>query len=148
MGFVHLHVHSYYSFLDGVSSLDRLLGRASALGMSALALTDHNRLSGAIRFYRKARNVGIKPIIGAEINMESVYHLTLLCKDMGGYSNLCHLITDAHLSNQYRCPIVTKEMLGRYNGGLIALSGCSKGELLSLMLRGEIEKGETTCFTY
>jgi len=68
MGFVHLHVHSQYSFLDGASPLERILEKASALGMPALALTDHNRLSGAIRFYERARALGVKPIIGAEVD--------------------------------------------------------------------------------
>jgi error-prone DNA polymerase len=99
MGFVHLHVHSQYSFLDGASSLDRLLEKAKALGMPALALTDYNRLTGAVKFYEKARALGIKPIIGAEIDFDGGYHLTLLCTDMKGYSNLCRLLTEAHLSN-------------------------------------------------
>ena len=81
MDFIHLHVHSQYSFLDGASSLSSLLEKAKQLGMPAMALTDHNRLTGAIRFYEKAKALGIKPIIGAEINIEGGYHLTLLCKD-------------------------------------------------------------------
>ena len=76
MSFIHLHVHSQYSFLDGASTLDRLLEKAQALDMPALALTDHNRLTGAIRFYEKAKNLGIKPIIGAEVTVEGGYHLT------------------------------------------------------------------------
>jgi error-prone DNA polymerase len=86
MGFIHLHVHSQYSFLDGASSLDELLDKAVSLEMPALALTDHNRLTGVIRFYDKAKALGIKPIIGAEIDLEGGYHLTLLCKDTEGYS--------------------------------------------------------------
>ncbi len=88
MGFIHLHVHSQYSFLDGASSLESLLKKAKKLGMPAMALTDHNRLTGAVRFYEKAKALGIKPIIGAEINIEGGYHLTLLCKNQQGYSNL------------------------------------------------------------
>jgi len=78
MGFIHLHVHSQYSFLDGASSLDTLLDKAVSLEMPALALTDHNRLTGAIRFYSKARAAGIKPIIGAELDLDGGYHLTLV----------------------------------------------------------------------
>ena len=89
MGFIHLHVHSQYSFLDGASSLDGLLDKAVSLRMPALALTDHNRLTGVIRFYSKAKAVGIKPIIGAEVDLDGGYHLTLLCKNADGYSNLC-----------------------------------------------------------
>jgi len=88
MDFIHLHVHSQYSFLDGASSLDSILGKTKQLGMPAMALTDHNRLTGAVRFYEKAKALGIKPIIGAEINIEGGYHLTLLCKERQGYSNL------------------------------------------------------------
>jgi len=137
MDFVHLHVHSQYSFLDGASSLDSLLKKAKKLGMPAMALTDHNRLTGAVRFYEKARALGIKPIIGAEINVEGRYHLTLLCKDRQGYSNLCRLLTEAHLANRGKEPAVTREMLGRFNAGLVALSGCSKGEIPSAVSQGK-----------
>ena len=98
MEFVHLHVHSNYSFLDGALTLDKLLERAADFKMPAVALTDHNRITGAVRFYEKAKACGIKPIIGAEINFDGRYHLTLLCKDETGYSSLCQLLTKAHLS--------------------------------------------------
>jgi len=104
MSFVHLHVHSQYSFLDGASSLERLLEKTKSLGMTALAITDHNRLTGAVRFHEKARSMGIKPIIGAEIDLEGRYHLTLLCKDVKGYSNLCRLLTESHLANKGKPP--------------------------------------------
>jgi len=137
MDFIHLHVHSQYSFLDGASSLDSILGKAKQLGMPAIALTDHNRLTGAVRFYEKAKALGIKPIIGAEINTERGYHLTLLCKDRQGYSNLCRLLTESHLANRGKEPTATREMLGRFNDGLVALSGCSKGEIPSLVSQGK-----------
>ena len=140
MGFIHLHVHSNYSFHDGASSLDRLLDKAKSLGMPAMALTDHNRLTGAIRFYDKATALGIKPIIGAEVDVEGGYHLTLLCKDRQGYSSLCRLLTDSHLSNRGRKPEVTKETLREFCTGLIALSGCSKGEIPQLLSKGKSEE--------
>ncbi len=140
MNFVHLHVHSYYSFLDGASSPAALLERAKTLGMSSLALTDHNRLTGAIRFYDKARSSGIKPIIGAEVDLNDGYHLTLLCKDREGYRNLCHLLTEAHLLNRGKQPAVTREMLSNNHKGLIALSGCPKGEIPTLLEQGETNK--------
>jgi len=147
MGFVHLHVHSQYSFLDGASSLDRLLEKAKALGMPALALTDHNRLTGAIKFYEKARALGIKPIIGAEIDFEGGYYLTLLCKDRKGYSNLCRLLTEAHLSNRHRQSAATREMLVKFHDGLIALSGCGRGEIPFLMGKGKAKLAkEAACF--
>jgi error-prone DNA polymerase len=140
MGFSHLHVHSQYSFLDGASTLDRLLEKAKSLGMSAMALTDHNRLTGAIKFYDKAKALGIKPVIGAEIDIEGGYHLTLLCKDKAGYSNLCRILTEAHLSKQISKPYATKDVLDRFRSGLIVLSGCSRGEIPSLVERGDVEK--------
>ena len=140
MDFIHLHVHSQYSFLDGASSLDRLLEKARALGMPAMALTDHNRLTGVIRFYEKAIALGIKPITGAEVDMEGGHHLTLLCKDRRGYSSLCRLLTNAHLSNRGRKPEVSKEMLQSLCAGLIALSGCSKGEIPQLISQGKAEE--------
>ncbi|MFC1901973.1 DNA polymerase III subunit alpha [Chloroflexota bacterium] len=147
MSFVHLHVHSQYSFLDGASSLDRLLEKAADLGMPAMALTDHNRLTGAIRFYEKARALGIKPIIGAEIETEGGYHLTLLCKDRNGYISLCRLLTEAHLSNRGKPPAVTRQMLQKFSSGLIVLSGCRCGEIPVLLEQGNYEKaGETARF--
>ena len=148
MSFIHLHVHSQYSFLDGASTLDRLLEKAQALDMPALALTDHNRLTGAIRFYEKAKNSGVKPIIGAEVTIEGGYHLTLLCKDIKGYSNLCRLLTEAHLSNRGRSPQATKDALQKYGSGLIALSGCSKGEIPTLVRKGKIELARKTTRFY
>jgi len=139
MGFVHLHVHSQYSFLDGASTLDRLLEKTAGLGMSALAITDHNRLTGAVRFYDKAKALGIKPVIGAEIDMEGGYHLTLLCRNRQGYSSLCRLLTEMHLSQKGGRPAAAREMLERYRAGLIALSGCSKGEIYTLLEKGERE---------
>ena len=147
MNFIHLHVHSQYSFLDGASSLDELLDRAVILKMPTLALTDHNRLTGAIRFYDKAKALGIKPIIGVETDLEGGYHLTLLCKNNEGYSNLCRLLTQAHLSNRDRRPKVTREILRNNGSGLIALSGCSKGEIPALLSKGKCEKArEAACF--
>ncbi len=148
MAFIHLHVHSQYSFLDGASSLDELLERAIFLKMPALALTDHNRLTGAIRFYDMAKAVGIKLIIGAEVNLDGGYHLTLLCKDNEGYANLCRLLTQAHLSNRNRKPEVTREMLQKHGSGLIALSGCSKGEIPTLLSEGKREEAKETAGFY
>jgi error-prone DNA polymerase len=148
MGFIHLHVHSQYSFLDGASSLDELLDKAASLGMPALALTDHNRLTGAIRFYSKARAAGIKPIIGAELDLAGGYHLTLLCKNAEGYSNLCRLITQSHLSNRDRKPEATGEMLRNHSSGLIALSGCGKGEIPVLVAQGKRDKAEEAARFY
>jgi len=148
MPFIHLHVHSPYSFLDGASSLDRLLKKAKKLNMPALALTDHNRLTGAVRFYDKARALDIKPIIGAEVDLENGHHLTLLCRDGTGYSNLCQLLTAAHLSNTVGKPAATDDMLVEYHKGLIALSGCSRGKILSLIAAGQTDHARQTAGFY
>ncbi len=107
--------------------------------MPALAITDHDRLTGAIKFYEKARALGIKPIIGVEVTLDGGYHLTLLCKDKKGYSGLCRLLTEAHLTNKGKKPAATKEMLARFHDGLIALSGCNRGELPVLIAKGKID---------
>ncbi|UCB43353.1 MAG: DNA polymerase III subunit alpha [Dehalococcoidales bacterium] len=147
MSFIHLHVHSPYSFLDGASTIDRLLEKARALEMPVLALTDHNRLTGAIRFYEKAIVCGIKPIIGAEVNVEGDHHLTLLCKDKQGYSNLCRLLTEAHLSKRKCPPQATREALRQFRVGLIALSGCRQGEIPDLVGRCKYEEAvRAACF--
>ncbi len=148
MGFIHLHVHSPYSFLDGASTLDRLLEKAGKLNMPAMALTDHNRLTGAVRFYDKARALGIKPIIGAEVDLENCCHLTLLCKDDTGYSNLCRLLTAAHLSHPDRQPAATDDMLIENHQGLMALSGCSKGKIPSLIAAGHSEQAKQAAGFY
>jgi error-prone DNA polymerase len=147
MSFIHLHAHSPYSFLDGASTIDRLLDKAQLLDMPALALTDHNRLTGAIRFYEKAKARGVKPIIGAEVDVEDDHHLTLLCKDIQGYSSLCRLLTEAHLLNRSYLPQATRETLRRFRDGLIALSGCHQGDTPQLVARGEYEEAvRAACF--
>jgi error-prone DNA polymerase len=137
MPFVHLHVHSYYSFLDGASSPSDLVERAKHFGMPALALTDHNRLTGAIRFYDAAKKAGIKPIIGAEVDLEGGFHLTLLCKNLAGYTNLCRLLTAMHCGKQHAGAAATRSLLAAHHGGLIALSGCRRGEIPSLLCKGD-----------
>src|SRR5437588_9121315 len=141
---IHLHVHSNFSFLDGASPPDRLLRRARDLGMSALALTDHHGLYGVVRFIHAARAHGIKPIIGVEIRLRTEGpeaavanpHLLLLAKDRVGYANLCRIVTRAQLDYQDD-PQITLSDLAEHAGGLIALSGCRRGEIPSLLLSGD-----------
>jgi len=137
MAFVHLHTHSYYSFLDGAASPAGLVTKAKHFNMTALALTDHNRLTGAIRFYDCAKKAGIKPIIGAEIDISGGYHLVLLCKDATGYTSLCRLLTAMHCNRQGARPDAGRSLLAAHSRGLVALSGCTLGEIPSLLLRGE-----------
>lgn len=157
-GFVHLHVHSDFSFMDGACPIPRLVERAAELGMPAVALTDHQGLSGAVRFYRACKEAGVAPIIGCEVVVETAgiigdeeglppdarlelparvgfgrasargFHLTLLARDLGGYRNLCRLLSRTHLKGPDVDSVVTLEDLERFSGGLIGLSGCGNGE--------------------
>ena len=137
--FVHLHVHSDYSLLDGACRIDRLTDRAGELGMTALALTDHGNLFGTIDFYTTAKRKGIKPLIGCELYLaegsrldkqgrsdegRSIFHLGLLARDIGGYHNLLKLVSDAHLKGFYYRPRTDLDTLARYARGLIGFTGC------------------------
>ncbi len=137
--FVHLHVHSDYSLLDGCCRIDRLMDRAAALGMPALALTDHGNLYGAIEFYGAAKARGLKPLLGCEIYLvegsrleksgraeegKSYYHMGLLARNLTGYQNLLKLVSDAHLRGFYYRPRADFETLARHAGGLIGFTGC------------------------
>ena len=142
MQFVHLHCHSHYSLLDGLSKLDPLLERARDLKMPALALTDHGAMYGAIEFYTKAKDMGVKPIIGLEAYIAprslhdkegrsdaDYHHLTLLAQNEAGYQNLIKLTTIAHLEGFYYKPRIDLDVLKKHSEGLIALSGCQRGEI-------------------
>ena len=151
--FVHLHVHSHYSLLDGLSKIDNLVAKAAALGMDALALTDHGNLYGAIEFYQKAIKAGVKPILGMEAYVarrsrfdkvagidDKRYHLTLLAVSNEGWKNLIKLATAASLEGFYYKPRVDKELLKKYSQGLIALSGCMSGEIPQALLSDQTER--------
>ncbi|MGQ9508490.1 MAG: DNA polymerase III subunit alpha [Thermodesulfobacteriota bacterium] len=151
--FIHLHMHSQYSLLDGAIRFDDVCELARKYRMEALALTDHGNLFGAIEFYQTSIKHGIKPILGCEIYVaprsrfekkggekEGSFHLTLLVKNRTGYFNLLKLVSLAHLEGFYYKPRVDKELLERYHEGLIALSGCPKGEIPSFVARGEMKQ--------
>ncbi len=133
MPYAELHCHSYYSFHDGASSLEELLARAKDLCYRALAVTDHDNLCGAMRFARLARSLEVPGIIGTEMTLKGGGHLTLLVKDSRGYRNLCRLITAAHASGERYEPELDSALLPAHAEGLIALSGCPKGELAQLI---------------
>jgi len=145
--FVHLHLHSEYSVLDGVLFIDEIVDAALNFGMPAVALTDHGNLFGAIEFYKKATEKGIKPIIGMEtyvtdgsmqerVKAGEIYHLTLLAENEEGYRNLLKISTESYLKGFYYKPRVDKEFLRQHSKGLIALSGCLQGELPRKILLG------------
>ncbi|NLW07121.1 MAG: DNA polymerase III subunit alpha, partial [Clostridia bacterium] len=151
--FVHLHVHSEYSLLDGAGRITELVRAARELGMPALALTDHGVMYGAVEFYKAARQEGIKPIIGCEVYVAPrsrydhdphrdnyQYHLVLLAADAEGYRNLTALVSAAWLEGFYYKPRVDRELLARHSRGLIALSGCLAGEVATHYLQGREEK--------
>src|SRR5262245_31996662 len=153
--FVHLHLHTEYSLLDGACRLDRLVDRAHELKFSSLAITDHGVLYGAIDFYKAARDNDIKPIIGCEVYVapgsrlekktssggRDVYnHLILLAKNEIGYRNLIKLATAAHLEGYYYKPRVDKELLAAHKDGLIALSGCLASEIPESIQRDQLAK--------
>ncbi len=141
MSFVHLHVHSHYSLLDGLAKIDDLVQKAASDGMPALALTDHGSMYGAIEFYQKCKKAGIKPIIGVEAYIaengrlkkehatERRFHVILLAKDYQGYQNLIKLTSIAYLEGFYYKPRIDWEVLEQYHEGLICLSACQQGEL-------------------
>jgi len=151
--FVHLHLHTEYSLLDGACRLDKLMDRAHELKFPALAITDHGAMHGVIEFYQAARAKGIKPIIGCEVyvapgsrlerkqsNGEKYHHLGLLAKDNTGYKNLIKLTTAAHLDGYYYKPRIDKEILAQHSAGLIALSGCLASEIPDWIMKDQLDK--------
>ena len=146
--FTHLHVHSPFSFLDGASRIQDLVRAAASFDMPALAITDHNNLSAAVRFHRAAAAAGIKPIIGAEVTIEGGYHLTLLAQSARGYANLCRLLTKAHLSQPRLQPAASLDAVRAHHEEMIALSGCRKGTVPSFLLQHRFAEAEEAARRY
>ena len=145
--FVHLHLHSQYSLLDGAIKFDELFDEVKKQGMTSVALTDHGNLFGAYEFYKNGKKKGIKPILGCEVyiakdhknkNPENnkTHHLTVLCMNMEGYENLCSLVSKGHLEGFYRKPRIDRKMLFEKSSGLIVLSGCLNSEVCFNILKG------------
>ena len=152
MSFVHLHVHTEYSLLDGECRIEPLVARAAELGQSALAITDHGVMYGAVAFYKACLAAGIKPVIGCEVYVaarsrfdkehgtDSEYsHLILLCKNEEGYKNLCYIVSAAFTEGFYGKPRIDWELLREHAGGLICLSGCVAGAIPRMLLSGNYE---------
>ncbi|MBI3888671.1 DNA polymerase III subunit alpha [Candidatus Nomurabacteria bacterium] len=161
--FIHLHTHSHYSLLDGLSKLEDLVDLAKKRGMPAMAITDHGNMYGAIEFYKLAKKAGIKPIVGVEAYMTAgsrldraaekggtkrYYHLTLLAKNLQGYKNLMKLVTIANLEGYYYKPRMDKEILKKYSEGIVALSGCLGGELSQSVVHNDLEKANKLILEY
>jgi error-prone DNA polymerase len=138
--YIELHCHTNFSLLDGASHPESMVARAKDLGMKALAITDHDGLYGAVRFLRAAREAGVKPVIGAELTLEGGFHVTLLARDKIGYSNLCRIISKAHLRYGKHEALVDWGTLSQHAAGLICLSGCRKGEVSDYLVRGKPEE--------
>ncbi len=158
--FTHLHVHTEYSLLDGVSRIHKLVAKAKELGMESLAITDHGALYGAVEFYTACKEAGIKPIIGCELYVahnsrhergpseRSPYHMTVLARNNQGYKNLVKLVTSAHMEGQYYKPRIDKELLEQHYEGLTILSGCPTAEVPKLISDGRIEDAEQAALWY
>jgi len=152
MSFVHLHVHTEYSLLDGACRISKLMDRVKELGQSAIAITDHGVMYGCIDFYKAAKSAGIKPIIGCEVYVaprkmsdrvhgidNEAYHLVLLCESMKGYENLCQIVSQAYTNGFYGKPRADLELLETYHEGLIALSACLGGGVPQRLLQNDYE---------
>jgi len=152
MSFVHLHVHSEYSLLDGACRISGMMDRVKELGQDAIAITDHGVMYGCIDFYKAAKAAGVKPIIGCEVYMarrsiadrihgidNDPYHLVLLCKDRTGYENLCLLVSEAFMNGFYGKPRVDLDMLRAHHDGLIATSACLAGAIPQHLLDNDYD---------
>ena len=159
--FVHLHLHSEYSLLDGACRIGDIIKRAKELGQPAVAITDHGVMYGVIDFYKAAIKEGIKPIIGCEVYVaartrhDKVFHqdsehshLVLLCKDNSGYHNLIKMVSQAFIDGFYGKPRVDAELLEKYHGGIIALSACLSGEIPKRLLAGDYEAAKQKALYY
>ena len=160
--FIHLHVHTQYSLLDGACRIGELIDKAIEYDMPSCAITDHGNMFGAVEFYEKAVKKGVKPIIGCEVYVapesrfeksghgkkSSSYHLVLLAKNLKGYHNLMEIVSIGYLEGFYYKPRVDKEVLETYREGLFALSACLGGEIPSYLMSNQPELAETAAYEY
>ena len=157
MGFIHLHNHTDYSLMESIASIPKYIEKAWQYGMSALAITDHGNMSGAISFYEACRHAGINPIIGTEFNIaakdrhkknKNNYHLILLAMNDAGYHNLMKLNSIAYTEGFYKEPRIDKKTLARFSSDLICLSACIEGEIPQLLLSDDYEKAKDSACWY
>lgn len=160
MSFVHLHVHTEYSLLDGACRIDRMMDRVKELGQDTIAITDHGVMYGCIDFYKAAKAAGIKPIIGCEVYVarrkmgdrihgvdNDPYHLVLLCKNRTGYENLCYMVSQAFLRGFYGKPRIDLDLLRERHEGLIALSACLAGAIPQYLMAESYEEAKKYALT-
>ena len=161
LGFVHLHLHTEYSLLDGACRIKELPAYVKSIGQTAAAITDHGVMYGAVEFYKECKKQGIKPIIGCEVYVarrsrfdkvhgqdDKPYHLVLLCKDNKGYENLIKLVSYGYTEGFYNKPRIDRELISKYSGGLIALSGCLAGEVQRNIMNNDEEAAEEAALFY
>ena len=159
--FVHLHTHTQYSLLDGLTKVPALVNRVAELGMEAVAITDHGTLSGAIEFYKQAKNRGLKSIIGMEAYIaprsykdkdptrdRQYYHLTMLAENEDGYQNLMQLSSIANLEGYYYRPRIDRKMIAKYSSGIIVLSGCMGSEVSDALRQGQYDQAKAIARWY
>ena len=158
--FTHLHLHTEYSLLDGACRIEGLMQRVKALGQTAVAITDHGVMYGCVDFYKAAKKVGVKPIIGCEVyvatrtrfdkvnRIDGSNHLVLLCKNETGYKNLIKMVSAGFTEGFYNKPRVDHELLEEYHEGLICLSACLAGEIPQALLAGDYEKAKNLARYY
>ena len=159
--FVHLHLHTEYSLLDGAARITEIADKAISDGQSAVAITDHGVMYGCVEFYTELKKKGIKPIIGCEVYVaprgrhlkegkqdSSGNHLVLLCKNEVGYKNLCYMVSESFINGFYSRPRIDMELLRSHSEGLIALSGCIAGKVSSLIIAGSIAEAEAAALEF
>ena len=153
--FVHLHLHTEYSLLDGATRISEIADKAIREGQDAVAITDHGVMYGAVEFYNELKSKCVKPIIGCEVYVaerdrflkegrkdSSGYHLILLCKDSIGYKNLCYMVSESFINGFYMKPRIDMQLLSEHSEGLIALSGCIGGRIPQFILAGSMDEAE------
>ncbi|MCC8166955.1 MAG: DNA polymerase III subunit alpha, partial [Planctomycetes bacterium] len=159
--FAHLHIHSHYSTLDGIVLVDKLLGRAQEMGQTAMAITDHGVMYGAVDFYTTAKKMGMKPLVGFEAyvapgdrrekpvgDQYSYNHLTLIARNFEGYQNLSRLCSEGFLNGFYRYPRIDKTIMQEMSAGIACLSGCLRGEIPQLLLAGKFQEAVDAALWY
>src|SRR3954451_8738806 len=161
--FVHLHLHTDYSMLDGACDVDKLVKHVKQLGMPAVAMTDHGNIFGAVNFFNAAKNEGVKPIIGCELYIckkddhdtkrtapdgDTYNHLLVLAENEEGYRNLVKITSEASLHGFYYKPRVSKKFLAEHSKGLIALSGCLKGEVAERLMENNYDAARNAAGFY